>query len=193
MTRAYRLDAPSDVIASAFVANQGPDPWGGGALAPGEFAPVIIRSQKTGQRVVRPMVWGYPAPGPGGVSMNGEVNWVPTVRNLESPFWIGNLRHSELRCLVPATSFMLRAKGKSQWFAKADAPVFAMAGIWRDLTDMPVFAILVSGTTGAPREAGAFAMPVMLEPKEQESWLTGDWKDAQLLVTPFAGALMVAP
>lgn len=190
MTRAYRLDAPSCDVAEAFAAHQGPDPWGGGDLAPGEFAPVIARSQKTCQRVMRPMVWGYPAPG--GVAVDGNVNWVPTVRNLESPFWIGNLRHSELRCLVPATSFMLRAKGKSHWFAKADAPFFAMAGIWRDLTDMPVFAILVTGTSGTPRDAGAFAMPVILEPEQQDRWLTADWKEAQLLVTPFAGALMVA-
>lgn len=190
MTRAYRLDAPSDAVAAAFTAHQGPDPWGGGALAPGEFAPVVAKSQKTGQRVIRPMVWGYPAPG--GVSMTGEVNWVPTVRNLESPFWIGNLRHSELRCLVPATAFMLRAQGKSHWFAKADAPIFAMAGIWRDLTDMPVFAVIASGTSGAPRNAGAFAMPVILEPNEQDRWLTADWKDAQLLVAPFAGLLTEA-
>jgi putative SOS response-associated peptidase YedK len=187
MPSAYRLDAASPNIAAAFAAHQGPDPWGGGALAPGEFAPVVIRSQKSGQRVIRPMVWGYPAPGQ--ANMNGEVNWVPTVRNLESPFWIGNLRHSELRCLIPATAFMLRAKGRPHWFAKADAPILAMAGIWRDLTDMPVFAMIVSASTGAPRDAGAFTMPVILEPEEQGRWLTADWKDAQLLLTPFAGAL----
>jgi putative SOS response-associated peptidase YedK len=186
--RAYRLDAPSHAIADALSAHQGPDPWGGGDLAPGEFSPVVVHSQKTGQRVIRPMVWGYPAPN--GIGPDGTVNWVPNVRNLESPFWIGNLRHSELRCLVPATSFMLRAKGKSHWFGTADAPTFAMAGIWRDLTDMPVFAILVTASTGPPRQAGAFAMPVILEPEQHNKWLTADWKDAQLLVAPFAGALV---
>ncbi len=187
MTHAYRLDAPSQDIAASLLAHQGPDPWSGGDLAPGEFAPVVVRSQKTGQRVIRPMVWGYPAPG--GIGLDGKVNWVPNVRNLESPFWIGNLRHSELRCLVPATSFMLRAKGKSYWFGIADAPIFAMAGIWRDLTDMPVFAILVTASSGLPRQAGAFAMPLILEPEQQDKWLTADWKDAQAMVTPFAGAL----
>ncbi len=190
MTRAYRLDAPSQAIADALSAHQGPDPWGGGDLAPGEFAPVVVRSQKTGQRVIRPMVWGYPAPG--GIAVDGKVNWVPNVRNLESPFWIGNLRHTELRCLVPATSFMLRAKGKSHRFELPDAPTFAMAGIWRDLTDMPVFAILVTASTGPPRQAGAFAMPVILDPAQHDTWLTADWKDSQLLVAPFAGALVEA-
>ena len=190
MTRAYSLDAPSLAISDAMSAHQGPDPWGGGDLAPGEFAPVVVRSQKTGQRLIRPMVWGYPAPN--GIGADGQVNWVPNVRNLESPFWIGNLRHIELRCLVPSTSFSLRAKGKSHQFGTADSPIFAMAGIWRDLTDMPVFAILVTASSGYPRQVGAFAMPVLLEPHQYAKWLTADWKEAQTLVTPFAGALVEA-
>lgn len=187
MTTHYRLAANSVEIADTLSAAYGPDPWGGGELSPGEFAPVVTRSQNTRQRFIRPMVWGYPAPG--GIGPDGAVNWVPTVRNLASPFWIGNLRHSELRCLVPATSFMLRAMGKARWFAPSDNPVFAMAGIWRDLTDMPVFAILVSSSSGAPRQAGAFTMPVILEQSDQERWLTADWKEAQHLVVPFAGTL----
>ena len=185
MTRAYRLDAASHDIAEALAANQGPDPWRGGALAPGEFAPVITRSQKTGRRVIRPVVWGYPAPGADGISPAGDVRWVPTVRNTESPFWIGNLRHSELRCLVPATSFMLN----KHWFALSDAAVFAFAGIWRDLTDMPVFAILVTDASGEAKDKGATSMPCILEAAKYDRWLRADWKEAQDLVAPYAGAL----
>lgn len=187
MTRCYRLDRPSHEIAVAFDAHQGPDPWGGGNLIPGEFAPVIVRSQKTQQRVIRPMVWGYPAPD--SIAPNGDVNWVPTVRNLESPFWIGNLRHSELRCLVPATAFLLRAKGREHAFAVADQPLFAMAGIWRDLTDMPVFAIVSSDATGDAKDKGASSMPVILDESQQQRWLTAEWIEASTLVAPFAGAL----
>lgn len=189
MTSHYRLNAASDQVAAALVANQGPDPWSGGVLSPGEFAPVVTRSQKTGQRVIRPIVWGYPAPGPEGVSASGEVRWVPTVRNLESPFWIGNLRHSELRCLIPATAFMLRGKGRENWFAVPDSPVFAFAGIWRDLTDMPVFAILVTDASGDAKNAGANTMPCILEADQYDRWLRADWKEAQDLVAPYAGAL----
>lgn len=189
MTRAYRLDAPSHAVAEALAAHQGPDPWGGGALSPGEFAPVITRSQKTGHRVIRPMVWGYPAPGTDLAGNASDVRWVSTVRNAESPFWIGNLRHSELRCLVPATSFALRGKGNDHWFAVDDSPVFAMAGIWRDLTDMPVFAVLATDATGNVRQAGASSMPVLIEARNYDRWLSSDWKEAQYLVAPFAGAL----
>lgn len=191
MTSHYRLEAASHQVAAALSANQGPDPWGGGALSPGEFAPVVTRSQKTGQRVIRPIVWGYPAPRPEGVSPSGEVRWVPTVRNLESPFWIGNLRHSELRCLIPATAFMLRGKRRENWFAVPDAPVVAFAGIWRDLTDMPVFAILVTDASGEAKNAGANTMPCILEADQYDRWLRADWKVAQDLVAPYAGALTI--
>ncbi|MBL0924954.1 MAG: hypothetical protein IBJ12_10885 [Sphingomonadaceae bacterium] len=110
MTSRYRLQASSRDIATALDADQGPDPWAGGALSPGEFAPVVARSQKTGRRFVRPIVWGYPAPGLENIGPSGEMRWVPNVRNVDSPFWVGNLRHTELRCLVPATSVMLRQR-----------------------------------------------------------------------------------
>ncbi len=187
MTREYHLDATSQQIASAFDAHQGPDPWQGGGLAPGEFAPVIVRSQKTGQRVIRPMVWGFPAPG--GIAPNGQVSWVPTVRNVDSPFWIGNLRHVELRCLVPATSFILRAQRKQAKFAVYEQSMFTMAGTWRDLTDMPVFAIMTADAVEEAKALGANSAPVILDPAQQQIWLSAEWKEASLLVAPCAGTL----
>jgi putative SOS response-associated peptidase YedK len=189
MTSHYRLNAPSRDIADAMHADQGPDPWSGGALSPGEFAPVIRLSQKTGRRFIGPIVWGYPAPGTEGIGASGDVRWVPNVRNIESPFWMGNLRHSELRCIVPATAFMLRGKGSTNWFTVADTLVFAMAGIWRDLTDMPVFAIVTTDASGLAKDAGASAMPVVLNLDKVDHWLRADWKEAQSLVAPYAGAL----
>ena len=37
-------------------------------------------------------------------AMPGAMRWVSHVRNLESPFWIGNLRHVGLRCLIPSST-----------------------------------------------------------------------------------------
>ncbi len=191
MTSHYRLDVPSHDIATALDADRGPDPWVGGALSPGEFAPVVTRSQKTGRRFVRPLVWGYPAPGVEAIGPSGEMRWVPNVRNVESPFWIGNLRRVELRCTVPATSFRLRGEGKAHWFAVEDQPLFAMAGIWRDLTDMPVFAILTTEAGGIAKAAGATTMPVILEQRRIDDWFRSDWKEAQLLVAAYPGALRI--
>ncbi|MFN3619741.1 DUF159 family protein [Sphingorhabdus sp.] len=175
MTRAYRLDAPSGVVAQAFGAQHGPDPWGGGDLRPGEFAPVIVRSAKTSQRVIRPMVWGYPAPN--SMTPSGEVQWVTTVRNVLSPFWIGNLRHVELRCLVPATSIL---QSKDDGVITPAPFLFTMAGIWRDLTDMPVFAVVSIDDN----KTGKAGVPLILAGPQQQIWLTADWKEASRLLEP---------
>ena len=181
MTRAYCLNAPSDAIAQYFGARHGPDPWGGGDLRPGDFAPVIVRSAKSSERVIRPMVWGYPAPN--SMTPSGQVQWVPTVRNVASPFWIGNLRHVELRCLVPATAIL-----RTQTITPSDCDtpggaLFAMAGIWRDLTDMPVFAIV----SIADQKKERTSTPLILNGPQQQLWLTAEWKDAARLLGPEKG------
>ena len=145
---------------------------------------MIIRSARTSQRIIRPMVWGYPAPN--SLKPNGEVQWVPTVRNVESPFWIGNLRHVELRCLVPATAIMQMVKGRPERRDIDTPPLFAMAGIWRDLTDMPVFAIVTV-------DVAKRSTPLILHGSQQQTWLTADWKDAShMLQSPGAGPAICA-
>jgi putative SOS response-associated peptidase YedK len=186
----YRLDLDSAAIAQAFDAQAGRDAWVGGPLAPGTFAPVIVRAGREARRFIRPMHWGYPAPGQStelaGVN---PIRWVPTVRNVESPFWIGNLRHRELRCLIPATAFSVGAGKERHWYRPAAEPAFALAGIWRDLTDMPVFAILC---TDPPTEMECAAMPLILDDAAQATWLTADWKEAQALVRPSPVSLLQA-
>jgi len=197
VTGHYKLDAASPEIATAFNADSGPDPWAGGALYPGTFAPVITRAGRTGKCVIRPMHWGYPPPGASTEALGPEPpRWVAQVRNIESPFWIGNLRHTELRCLIPATSFALRHDGTEHWHKVRDTPMFAMAGIWRDLTDMPVFAVLTTEPNSAvmPVEGGKgpSAMPLILNAKNYSDWLQADWKEAQKLVQPFPAVMMAA-
>ena len=189
MTTLYTLDATSPQIASVFGADAGPDPWAGGALYPGNFAPVIMRSGRTGRTVIRPMHWGYPPPGSSTESLGPEPpRWVAQVRNIKSPFWIGNLRHVQLRCLIPATAFTLRHDKQLHCYGVKGQPLFAFAGIWRDLTDMPVFAMLTTEPNAAvlPVEGGKgpAAMPVVLNPKNYGTWLQADWKEAEKLVEP---------
>ncbi len=184
MCNLYRLDAAAHDMASLFDADPGVDPWDGGYVAPGRFGPVITGQKK---RALRPMHWGYPPPPRGDRP-------VTNVRNLESPFWIGNLRHTELRCLIPATRFQ-EWSGKSgakkqHWFSLPSQPIFAMAGIWRDTTDMPVFAMLTTEPNALVEPLHPKAMPVILHPEDYDVWLTADWKDAKRLVAPFPSQLM---
>ncbi len=190
MCNLYRLDAPSNQIATVFDAVRGADPWNGGYVAPGKFGPVIATRQSgtiSRERVMRPMHWGFPPP-PRGDRI------VTNVRNLESPFWIGTLKHTELRCLIPVTQFQEwsgeRGFKRQHWFSVPNQPIFAFAGIWRDLTDMPVFAFLTTEPNEIVRPVHPKAMPMILHTEDYDTWLTADWKDAQKLVAPFPSQLM---
>ena len=89
---------------------------------------MVIRG-KNRSRYLIPRQWGVPPP-PRGTQV------VTHVRNLESPFWIGNLRNSEFRCLVPATMFMEWGRSDPQsgkrrqcWFAASDQPIFVCLAV----------------------------------------------------------------
>ena len=133
MTSLYRLDAPASAIAATFGAEAGDDPWTGDYVAPARPAPIIVSDGRSGsRRYLRPKLWGVPPPPQGDRP-------VTTVRNLQSPFWIGTLRHAELRCLVPATAFAYWSgpdgAKRQHWFSVSSQPVFAFAGILRQGED----------------------------------------------------------
>lgn len=161
MSPSYRLNATASQIANALRADAAGDVWPGGDVVPGGYAPVIVRDRDKGRHIV-PRQWGVPPP------PRGE-HLVPFLRNLESPFWIGPLRHTQFRCLVPMTHFR---KG-NDWFTNAEQPIIACAGIWRD-SEIPSFAILTAGSTSA--------LPVILQPDAFDIWLSADIKIARHLV-----------
>lgn len=193
MTNLYRLDTTAAAIAEQFGADPGADPWSGDYVAPGRFAPVIIGGAKGGRRIV-PRLWGVPPPGSALLSPGRPVT---TVRNLDSPFWIGTLRHSEFRCLVPVTAFQLWAQEKDpttgrsvrHWFSLPAAPLFALAGIWRD-SEVPSFAILTCEANRIVAAVNPAGMPLILHRDDHDRWLRTDWKTARSLVTSFPSQLM---
>jgi len=198
----YRLDAPAREVARTFGLDARDDPWPGGSVSAGGFAPVITmgrefvagpRPEKRLPRRMIPRLWGVPPPPQG---WDERRHGILTVRNLESPFWIGNLRNSEFRCLVPASAFMEWGKvdprdGKRRqcWFGASDQPIFAMAGVWKD-SEVPSFALLTCAANAALRAEGRDTMPVILPPEAQEDWLRGDWKRAAALVAPYGSSRM---
>nr|WP_240048992.1 SOS response-associated peptidase family protein [Parerythrobacter lutipelagi] len=196
MTLLYRLDASAAAVSARFGARAGDDPWAGGYAAPGKFAPVITAGRefiagprpagKPLQPRMVPRLWGVLPP----PSADDPARLVASVRNPDSPFWIGNLRNSEFRCLVPATAFMEWGSGTDyegrrlrHWFAPDDQPMFAMAGVWKD-NEVPGFALLTRGAAGVPKELGCKAMPVVLPDSEEarQIWLHGGWDSARRLV-----------
>ncbi len=204
MTMLYRLDATAADIAQTFAAQSGGDPWAGGHIAPGAFAPVITSGREfvagprpPGESIRRmiPRQWGVPPPPSAGETGRS----ILSVRNLESPFWIGNLRNSEFRCLVPATSFMewgrvdpATGKRRQCWFALEDQPVFAFAAIWMD-SEVPSFALLTCEANAALRHEGREVMPAILpaDPAAHRLWLQGGWDRASALIAPYSSSLML--
>ena len=193
MTLLYRLDAPSPAIAARFGARPGDDPWAGGYAVPGKFAPVVTAgrefiagSRPTGKRLqprIVPRLWGVPPP----PAADDPTRLVATVRNPDSPFWIGNLRNSEFRCLVPATAFMewgsetdYEGRRLRHWFAPEGEPIFAMAGVWKD-NEVPGFALLTVKASGLPGKLGCKSMPVVVtqDRDAQQTWLHGNWDTAE--------------
>ncbi|MEJ5978527.1 SOS response-associated peptidase family protein [Novosphingobium sp. PS1R-30] len=202
MTLLYRLDAHAPAIAARFGASSRNDPWAGGHVAPGGFAPVVTtgrefvagpRPQGTPTRRMIPRVWGVPPPPSAGDPARG----IATVRNLDSPFWIGNLRNSEFRCLVPATAFMEWGKGvdregkrRQYWIACADQPLFAFAAVWKD-SEVPSFALITCPASAALRELGRETMPAIVpaDPAAMHIWLNGGWDRARDLIAPYPSAM----
>jgi len=204
VTMLYRLDACAAEIARTFAARAGDDPWAGGHIAPNTFAPVVTTGREfvagprpSGEpaRRIIPRLWGVPPPASAGDTGRA----VLTVRNLESPFWVGSLRNSEFRCLVPATSFMERGRNDPQtgkrrqcWFGCSDQALFAFAGVWKD-SEIPSFALVTCEANAALRAEGRDTMPVIVpgDLQAQHVWLNGDWARAKELVQPYSSSLML--
>lgn len=193
MTAFYHLDANATQIAAALRAEPGNDPWQGGYMAPGSYGPVIVRT-RDGVRRMAPRLWGVPPP-PAAALVGGAP--VAHVRNTASPFWIGTLRHTEFRCLIPVTSFRMWSQHRDPTSGKrianritlAASPIFAIAGIWRD-SEVPSFAMLTCDPNRLISSINPHTMPVILHAEDHESWLRADWKEAQRLVTAFPSQLM---
>jgi putative SOS response-associated peptidase YedK len=202
MTTLYLLEANAAEITTQFGARAGDDPWAGGMIAPGRFAPVVTagrefiagpRPDGEPTRRLIPRLWGVPPP----PSAGDPGRTVLTVRNPDSPFWIGNLRNSEFRCLVPATAVMLwgginpvTGKRRQLWLTCSDQPLFAFAGVWKD-SEVPSFALLTCPANAALRESGVERMPAILpaDPATWRTWLNAGWDRAAVLVAPYSSGL----
>jgi putative SOS response-associated peptidase YedK len=206
----YRLDCTAADIAQRFSARLGDDPWAGGYVAPMKFAPVVTAGREfvagprpAGGRLeprITPRLWGVLPP----PNSSMPDRRIMTVRNPDSPFWIGSLRNSEFRCIVPATAFMAwsihtdyEGRRLKHWFAPESPTgherIFAIAGVWKD-EDVPAFAVLTRDASAPLRAAGCANMPVILPDLEEarQIWLHGSWSEASRIAqgTPPALAQM---
>lgn len=165
------------------------------------FAPIVTtgrefiagpRPEGDPPRRLVPRLWGVPPPPSAGDTGRA----VLTVRNPDSPFWIGNLRNNEFRCLVPATAVMAwgivdptTGRRRQLWYGPTDQALFAMAGVWKD-SEVPSFALLTCEANAVLREQGLERMPAILptDSAAWRTWLQGGWDRAGELVAPYASS-----
>ncbi|MGB3166909.1 MAG: SOS response-associated peptidase family protein, partial [Alteraurantiacibacter sp.] len=80
---------------------------------------------------------------------------------------------------------------RRHWFACADQPLFAFAGVWKD-SEVPGFALLSAPPNALLKAASRDAMPAILPPDAAawRTWLHGGWDAAQRLLQPYSSSLM---
>lgn len=163
-----------------------------GDIFPDYEAPVF---RKVGNGVELTMLrWGVPLPSTEG----RRPKLVTNVRNTASPFWRSMLANPERRCLVPVSAFSEwtslpdPATGKKRlvWFDVKDTALFAFAGIWRSTGDGERFAFLTCEPNELVAPIRPKAMPVILDRRDYDQWLSADFDAACALQRPFPASAM---
>ena len=156
-----------------------------GEIFPSQIAPVIIRDQEHGV-TVRPMKWGFPRVGGGGLVINSR-----SEKTDVTPMFQKAVR--ERRCLVPASHFFewrrtagRKTKDKYAFRPKSDDPLMYMAGVYGQFLGgfaeggFDGFAIL---TRAADEQMLPYhdRMPVILTGESlKKAWLNHDIPYAEL-------------
>lgn len=135
--------------------------------------------------------------------LGGQAKWPMTnVRNLALPQWRRLAEKPENRCLVPLTEFCewtpepvdlgdgkKPVKGE-MWFQVTDQPLFAVAGFWQPVKDGLGFTMVTCDPNELVAPIHPKAMITILEPEDQERWLTGSYDDVVALQRPYLAERM---
>lgn len=123
------------------------------------------------------------------------------VRNLSLPQWRRLAERPENRCLIPLTEFCewtpdahdvgggRPIKGE-MWFGVLDQPVFAVAGFWQRTDQGAAFAMVTCDPNALVAPVHPKAMVTILEPADQERWLTVGFDEVVALQRPCAAGRM---
>ncbi|SDH00974.1 SOS response-associated peptidase [Sulfitobacter delicatus] len=178
------------------------------AIFPKGLAPVV-RLDPDGKREMIEMRWGFLTPQ---VSKKTGKPIKPAAWNnarddklRKSGLWRGSFE--DRRCLVPVTSFN-ETKGRQPatdyWFAltgddPVGRPLFAFAGLWRaenpeliedEETELRHTVVTTEANELIRPIHAKGRMPVILEPADYDTWLTGDPDQAATLIRAFPAERM---
>ena len=177
------------------------------AIYPRYSAPVV-RPGEGGRRELVSMHWGFLLPQvskkTGKPIMPKAVNNARDDKVRSSSFWRASFE--ERRCLIPGTSFC-EAKGRNPatyyWFGMDDddpeaRPPFAFAGMWRgfrgecrgEMVEIETHTMITTTPNELVKPVHPDRMPVILDPEDYETWLTGSSGEAAQLMRPFPAEKM---
>ena len=157
-------------------------------VAPGQ--PIAVVRMEEGRRHFALVRWGF-IPSwvkelkPGKPLINARAETV-----LEKPSFRNAMRRR--RCLVPADGYYEwsgEAGRKTPYYVqRKDKGLFALAGLWEhwmgaDGSELET-AVLMTIAPNAELSTIHDRMPVIIEAKDYETWLTGDTEDAAKLLRP---------
>jgi putative SOS response-associated peptidase YedK len=192
MCNLYRMTKNASEVAAWFGAVEG----AGGANFAAEVYPGYT-GLVVAEGAVRAMTWGFPLVLKGKQGQPLKPKPVNNARTdkLETGFW----RHAfhNRRCLIPLEAWAEAEGPKGRmtrtWMSRPDAPLFAVAGVWRPSDEWGgCYAMVMTDSAGSASAAVHDRMPVLLAPADQASWLTALPAQALELCQPWTGPLEIA-
>lgn len=194
MCNLYRMSKSQDEVAHFFaaIAQDMAVSLGGNApemVYPGYPGIVMAEGRLT------QMTWGFPLNRKGAKGQSLKPKPVNNARadKLSSPFWSASFR--ERRCLIPVSDFAEAEGSKGSktrtWFALPNAPLMAVAGLWRDSAEFAEVYTMVMTDANSHVRGIHDRMPVILAPGEWSTWLEGSTQDAFKLCRPYDGIMQV--
>ncbi len=194
------MTTPVDGLRKLFGFDQLPNLPARYNIAPTQ-AVLAVRSDDSGGREAFMARWGLipgwaKDPSIGAKTINARAETIA-----EKPAYKAAFRRR--RCLVPVDAFYEwvnadRSDGKKQphciYFEDRDP--FAFAGVWErwqggDGSDVETLSIVTTEASAAIAPLH-HRMPVILDPSNFRTWLTGDPEAAGALMTPYEGARVIA-
>ncbi|MBH5323233.1 SOS response-associated peptidase [Aurantiacibacter sediminis] len=194
MCNLYKMSKSQDEVAHFFDAIAQDMSVAPGGNAPEEIYPgypgMVLAEGKLQQ-----MVWGFPLQRKGAKGQPLKPKPVNNARKdkLKSPFW--RLSFENRRCLIPVSAFAEAegAKGAKTrtWFSPEGAPLFAIAGFWRDTSEWDrAYTMVMTDANDTVRPVHD-RMPVIIAQNDWQAWLKAEPSDAWDLCQPFAGPMVV--
>jgi putative SOS response-associated peptidase YedK len=191
MCNLYRMTRTAAEVAKWFAAVEGGEGANFAAEAyPGYTGLVVAEGG------VRAMTWGFPLALTGAKGQPLKPRPVNNARSdrLATPFWRNAFETRPCHIPLDAWAEAEGEKGRMTrtWLSLPDAPLFAVAGLWRPTAEWgDAYAMVMTDTAGCEAETVHSRMPVVLAPADHARWLTATPQEALGLCRPWNGPLVI--